>query len=141
MRSKAFWRAWWIRRRATSWCGSSDWPPWMRNWAGWSRRLAKLDDDLAEAEQACERCRSAATELAAFSDAGITDLHRASRDFRNWQDAGNAATELAENLSRVLQSAVSFDAPDIDDLAEQVLGAAGVSERGDEFRERFETGP
>ena len=105
--------------------------------SGVVRRLAKLDEDLAEAEQACERCRSAATELAAFSDAGITDLHRASRDFRNWQDAGNAATELAANLSRVLQSAVSFGAPDIDDLAEQVLGAAGVSQRGDEFRERF----
>ena len=102
------------------------------------KRLAKLDADLAEAEQAFERCRSAAEELAAFSDAGITDLHRASRDFRDWQDAGNAATGLAANVSRVLQSATSFDAPDIGDLAEPVLRAAGVSERDAEVRDRWE---
>ena len=100
-------------------------------------RLAKLDDDLAVAEQALERCRSAAKELAAFSDAGITDLHRASRYFRNWQDAGRAATELAKSLGGVLQSATSLETPDVDDLPEPVLGAAGVSNGDGAFRDRW----
>ena len=100
-------------------------------------RLAKLDDDLAEADQALERCRRAATELAAFSDAGITQLHRASRDFRNWQDAERAATELATELSRVLQSAASLEAPDAGALPEPVLHAAGVSEDDATFRDRW----
>ena len=101
-------------------------------------RLAKLDDDLSEAEQARERCRNAAEELAAFSDAGITDLHRASREWRNWQDAEEAAAELAGGLKRLLQSAESLDAPGIDEHSEHVLRAAGVSDRAAELRSRWE---
>ena len=91
-------------------------------------RLAKLDDDIAVAEQALERCRGAAAELAAFSDAGITDLHRASRSFRGWQDAERAATELATSLSRVLQSAGSVETPGVDDIPEPVRRTAVVSD-------------
>ena len=101
-------------------------------------RLAKLDDDLAVAEQALERCRGAAAELAAFSDAGVTDLHRASRERRNWQDAEEAADELAGGLKRLLQSAESLDAPGIDERSEPVLRAAGVSDRAAELRSRWE---
>ena len=100
-------------------------------------RLATLDDDLAEADQAVERCRRAAAELAAFSDAGITDLHRASRYSRNWQDAERAATELATGLSGVLQSAVALEPPDADELPEPVLLAVGVSDGDAAFRDRW----
>ena len=101
-------------------------------------RLAKLDDDLAVAEQALERCRAAAADLAAFSDAGVTELHRASRERRNWQDAEEAAAELAGGLKRLLQSAESLDAPGIDERSESVLRAAGVSDRAAELRSRWE---
>ena len=101
-------------------------------------RLAKLDDDLAVAEQALERCRGAAAELAAFSDAGVTDLHRASRERRIWQDAEEAAAELAGGLKRLLQSAESLDAPGSDERSEPVLRAAGVSDRAAELRSRWE---
>ena len=97
-------------------------------------RLTKLDDDLAEADQAVERCRRAATELAAFSDAGISDLHRASRDSRNWQDTERAGTELASRLGSVLQSAASLETPDADDLPEPVLRAAGVTDGAEPIR-------
>ena len=101
-------------------------------------RLAKLDDDLAVAEQALERCRGAAAELAAFSDAGVTDLHRASRERRHWQDAEEAAAELAGGLKRLSQSAESLDAPRIDERSEPVLRAVGVSDRAAELRRRWE---
>ena len=101
-------------------------------------RLAKLDDDLAVAEQALERCRAAAAELAAFSDAGVTDLHRASRERRNWQAADEAAAELAGGLKRLLQSAESLDAPGVDERSEPVLRDAGVSDRAAELRSRWE---
>ena len=58
-----------------------------RELSGAVRRLAKLDEDLADTEQACDRCRQAANDLAAFSDAGVDNLHRASRYFQEWQDA------------------------------------------------------
>ena len=101
-------------------------------------RLSKLDDDLAEAEQALERCRSAAAELAAFSDAGITDLHRASRDFRSWQDAGRAVIDLATSLGRVQESAASLETPEVGGLPDPVLRAAGVSDGDAAFSGRWE---
>ena len=105
---------------------------------GLAARLAKLDDDLTVAEQALERCRGAAAELAAFSDAGVTDLHRASRERRHWQDAEEAAAELAGGLKRLSQSAESLDAPGIDERSEPVLRAAGVSDRAAELRSRWQ---
>ena len=101
-------------------------------------RLAKLDDDLSEAEQARERCRNAAAELAAFSDAGVTDLHRGSRERRNWQAAGEASAELAAGLDRLLRSAASLDLPGGDELSDAVLRAAGVTDLDVELRSRWE---
>ena len=70
-----------------------------RELRGVAKHLTKLDENLADAEQAFERSRGAARELGAFSDAGIEDLHRATRELRNWQEtartAGRAGRELA----------------------------------------------
>ena len=101
------------------------------------KNLAELDDDLAEAEQAAQRCRTAATELDAFSDAGITRLQKASRDYRSWQDVGQDATELAADVGRAVQAAASLDAPGIDEWIERTLSDAGVSESSDAFGERL----
>lgn len=59
-----------------------------RELGGAVRRLAKLDEDVADAEQAFERSKSAAKALDTFSDAGVEDVHQASRDLRDWEKCG-----------------------------------------------------
>ena len=108
-----------------------------RELVGATRRLTKLEEDLADAEQAFDRCRHAAADLEAFSGAGIEDLHRASRDFREWQDAKDGSKQLAEDLSRVLQSAASLEVPEIGAAVANILKAAGINESAHEFRERW----
>ena len=100
--------------------------------------LAKNDSDLADAEQAFERCRNAVAELDAFSEAGIETLHRASRDFREWQDAGEASNDLLGTVRRLKQSTESFEAPAIDDDMANVLRAHGIHESGAGFLARWE---
>ncbi len=104
---------------------------------GAARRLTKLNEELAEAEQAFDRCRKAAADLEAFSDAGIESLHRASRDFREWKDSADGSKQLARDLSRVLQSAEFLDMPDGGDALRNVLRAAGICESAPSFRERW----
>ena len=108
-----------------------------RELIGAARRLAKLDEDLADADQAVDRCRRAAADLEVFSDAGIDDLHLASRDYREWKDAAVDSRQLAADLNRVLQSAQSLDVPEIRSVLANVLRAAGVVESEHEFRERW----
>ena len=76
-----------------------------------AKRLAKLGEDVADAEQAFERCKNAAEALNAFADAGVEDLHRVSSDLRDWQNATQAVTELSASLAGVLQAAESMDVP------------------------------
>ena len=102
-----------------------------------AKRLAKLDEDLADAEQACERSRKAADELAAFADAGIGDLHHASRDLHRWREFADAARALASDLDRVRTSAESLDLPEADDHLADVLRLAAVDEQADELRARW----
>ena len=102
-----------------------------------ARRLAKLDEDLADAEQACERSRKAADELAAFADAGIGDLHRASRDLHRWREFADAARALAAELDRIRTSAESLDLPEAGDHLADALRLAAVDEQADELRARW----
>ena len=102
-----------------------------------AKRLAKLDEDLADAEQACERSRKAADELAAFADAGIGDLHRASRDLHRWREFADAARTLAAELDRIRTSAESLDLPEADDHLADALRLAAVDEQADELRARW----
>ena len=85
------------------------------------QRLGKLDDDLAEAEQALERTKKASAQLAAFSQAGVEKLHQASRDLRRWQEAAEISTDLEVNLSRLLNSMEAFEIPEIDEQLAVVL--------------------
>ena len=102
-----------------------------------ARRLAKLDEDLADAEQACERSRKAADELAAFADAGIGDLHRASRDLHRWREFADAARALTAELDRVRTSAESLDLPEAGEHLADALRLAAVDEQADELRARW----
>ena len=100
-------------------------------------RLAKLDEDLADAEQACERSRKAAGELAVFADAGIGELHRASRDLRRWQEFADAAKTLAVDLDRVRLSVEGLDLPETDEHLASVLQLTGVDGPADELRAQW----
>ena len=99
--------------------------------------LEKLDDDLAEAEQAFERCRNAAAELDAFSEAGIEGLHRASRDYREWLDAYAASHEMTAEVTRLSQSVESSVAPVISADLGNTLRATGIRETGDQVHARW----
>ena len=93
-----------------------------------TKHLEKLDEDLADAEQAFERSRAAARELDAFSDAGIEALHRASFTLRSWKRAAEADGEIAAALERVLDSTTSFAGPPTDDDLRNILQAAGIDD-------------
>ena len=93
-----------------------------------TKHLEKLDEDLADAEQAFERSRAAARELDAFSDAGIEALHRASFTLRSWKRAAEADGEIAAALERVLDSTTSFAGPPTDDDLRNTLQAAGIDD-------------
>ncbi len=85
------------------------------------QRLGKLDEDLAEAEQALERTKKASAQLAAFSQAGVEKLHQASRDLRRWQETAEISTELEIKLSRLLKSMKALEIPEIDERLPVVL--------------------
>ena len=99
--------------------------------------LEKHDADLADAEQAFERCQKAVLELDAFAEAGIDILHRASRDFREWQDAHGASKEILEDVRRLTRAAESFEVPGIDDTVANVLRAIGIQETDEDFQRRW----
>ena len=105
---------------------------------GAAKHLAKLDEELADAEQALERTRKAAEELDAFSDAGIDELHRASRDVRRWREVEEFTEELTKDTGRVQGAADGFELPEIDDHVSGVLQAAKLSDLKGDLRSRWE---
>ena len=109
-----------------------------RELAGTVKRLTELNDALAESEQACERSQSAASSLKAFSEAGIEDLHRASRDHRNWLDAAKSGEELEVEVERALLTAEANGPPIVDDRLKSVLEAVGVDKLEDMPRRRWD---
>ena len=78
-----------------------------------AKRLANLGDDLADAEQAFERSQRAASELSAFSDAGVEKLNHVTSDLRRWQDFADAVSELVSDVNRIVNSAKTIDLPEI----------------------------
>lgn len=103
-----------------------------------ARHLAKLDEELADAQQALERTRKAAEELDAFSDAGIDELHRASRDVRRWREVEEFTEELTKDTGSVQGAADGFELPEIDDHLSGVLQAAKLSDLKGDLRSRWE---
>ena len=103
-----------------------------------STRLGKLGDDVADAEQAAQRSRRAAEELAVFADAGVENLNRVSSDLSRWRGSAKAATELARELVSLLDSLSAVDVPELDkDLADS-LQASGVVEGEADLHERWD---
>lgn len=78
-------------------------------------QLIDYDEDLADAEQAWERSKQANEELRAFSDAGIEDLHRVSRNLRQWQEYCQAINELEVDLEDSVNTTQLPELPEIDE--------------------------
>ena len=102
-----------------------------------AKRLSKLYEDLADAEQAFERSRSAAAELAFFSDAGVEKLNQVSSNVRSWQEFEKAARELAIDLDRVMDSVAAADLPENDDSLTNAVQDAGRSAHVVDLRARW----
>ena len=103
-----------------------------------ARRLAKLDDDLTDAEQALQRSQEAATELAAFSQSGVETLNRVSSDLRRWRDSAEALSRLARDVDRLLNSTATVDLPEIDNYLAGVLSASGAAQSETDFHTPWE---
>ena len=104
----------------------------LRHVAG---QLAKLDEDLAEAEQAHERAGSAEKALAAFAEAGVEGLHRAARHRQRWTEVQGSAEAIRSDVRKVSVSIAAFEVPEL----EEVLAGVPESE-GIELRQ-FDLGP
>ena len=86
-----------------------------------AKHLAKLDEDVADAEQACERARGASKELVAFADAGIGDLHLISRHHQHWLEFSKAIKELISDLRPLIDAMEALDKPEVGDSLARVL--------------------
>ena len=80
-----------------------------------AKQLTRLDDSLAEAEQACQRAGNAKQALAAFSEAGVAGLHQAGRDRQDWRDVKGSAESIRSDVHRVALSVSTLDIPDMED--------------------------
>ena len=85
---------------------------------GLAKQLARLDDNLAEAEQAHERAENAKQALAAFSEAGVEVLHRTNRVRQQWDAAKRGAEVIQSDLRRVSESVTGFDVPEFGNVLE-----------------------
>jgi len=94
--------------------------------AGHARHLAILDDDLTDSEQALQRSQEAATEIAAFSEAGVDNLNRISSHLRNWRNSAQIFSRLARDADKLLQSAATIDLPDFDNHLTAVFEVSGT---------------
>ena len=111
-----------------------------------ARHVEKFDEDLAEADQAFERSESASLQLKAFAEAGVENLHQASRDLRNWQQSARDVANLQTDLERASEAADTLEPPEMNDAVAAVLREANVSVTSkdlgngwDHFRGRFQS--
>ncbi len=102
-----------------------------------ARAVSKLYEDVADAEQAHERSKIAASELASFADAGVERLSRASSDSLRWQESVNTARVISGDLTGVLEAAEALDLPETDESLASTIRDAGISDNGSDVRDRW----
>ena len=102
-----------------------------------ANQLARLDDNLADAEQAHERADNAKQALAAFSEAGVEVLHQAGRDRPQWDAAKRSAVAIQGDLRRVSQSVTGFDVPEVGAALAEVLESGGIEPRRLDLESRW----
>lgn len=99
-----------------------------------ARYLASLDEERAEAEQACERSRTASGQLAEFSAAGIDNLHRTSSLALRWKEFASDVNELAGNVSQAHESSDATVLPEVGEFVSADLKTQTT--RGQRLRAR-----
>ena len=92
------------------------------------RQFAGLRDNLAEAEQAFDRSKKAASELAAFSNAGAENLHQASSYLQQWQEFAKVAKDVEVKLGNLTTDVVAVDLPILGEGTEDAVKGMSVSE-------------
>ena len=88
--------------------------------------IDKLSEDLAEAEQAFERSKSAAEELSAFSDAGVDELNGISSYMSEWKNAVRDSIQMESQLDAVKALVDAFAIPEATDTVNQTLIDADI---------------
>lgn len=102
-------------------------------------QLEKMDDTLADAEQAYERTVNAKHTLDTFSEAGVARLHRASRRRQLWKSAADSArSELGPAVRHAADAAHDAKLPShegndsVDETDDEVAPSeAGLNEQRD----------
>ena len=92
-------------------------------------QLARLDENLAEAEQAHERAGSARKALAAFAEAGVEGLHRAGRELQRWTGTKGTAEDILSDVRQVSRAVAAFEVSELDDMLAGELGSEGDEHR------------
>ncbi len=91
-----------------------------------ARNMDKLDDQLEDAEQACDRARNARRELDAFSGTGVESLHRMGRERRLWTELRQSAEEIRQSIRDAAESANVFKVPQVGESLAAILKEADV---------------
>ena len=103
-----------------------------------AQRLASLDEQASDAEQACERAQRAKSELAAFSEAGVDRLHQAGRSREAWRESQKTAGGLQRDLDSLVESAGAFELPEIVDDFASALTSDGIDLTAPGLNKRWE---
>ncbi len=73
--------------------------------------LGRIDDQLADAQQALDRAAAAKAQLSTFAEAGTARLDRASSDRLRWEESTRGANAQKINIKRAVEEANSFEIP------------------------------
>ena len=98
-----------------------------------AQQISDLSDELSEAEQAFDRSQKATAELAAFADAGVDDLNRASGDLQLWQESANASKELENDLRNLMDAVAAHGFPETEGSLAEVLRDSDIVENPTEL--------
>ena len=101
-------------------------------------QLAKLDENLAEAEQAHERAGGARKALATFAEAGAEGLHRVGRELQRWTATKGSANAILSDIRQVSQAITAFEVSELDDMIAGDLGSEGDELRQLELAPRWQ---
>ena len=100
-------------------------------------QLAKLDEDLAEAEQAHERAGSAEKAVAAFAEAGVEGLHRAARHRQRWTEVEGSAEVIRSDVREVSESITAFEVPELEEVLAGLSDSEGIELRQLDLKSRW----
>ena len=102
-----------------------------------AEQLRDLDDGLEDAEQALLRARTAKDALAAFSEAGVDRLHRASRDRQLWAESSRTVSSIGQSIRDVIETANAFEVPQVDVASMEEPTTAQIDEGARELEARW----